>query len=117
MVTNIHTNTSALDAFSKQVQTSANNVANALTDDFKASRTRNVEGTPNGVDTVTQKTSTPGPKIIDPTQTDNGTKELSNTDIAEEMTHQINAQNGFDANAKVIKSQDEMVGTILDIVA
>ena len=37
MITSVNSNISALQAFSKQIGVSANNVANALSDDFKKS--------------------------------------------------------------------------------
>ncbi len=116
MISSIQNNVSALSAFSKQVDTSANNVANSLTDNYKAKETLNLEGTPQGVETITRKIETKGPVVVDPLKQDGTTKELSNVDIAKEMVQQISAQNGFDANARVIKDQEEMVGTLLDIV-
>ena len=40
---------------------------------------------------------------------------MSNVDIAEEMVGQITFQAAFTANAKVIMTADEVIGTILDI--
>ena len=44
-----------------------------------------------------------------------GSLEMSNVDIAEEMVGQITFQAAFTANAKVIMTADEVIGTILDI--
>lgn len=109
-------NLSGLQAFSKQISVSANNVANVLSDDFKKSRAINTEGENGQVESTITKINTPGPLVEDPLSTTGELKELSNTDIAEEMTNQIMAQHGFDANAKVISAYDETIGTLLDIM-
>ena len=43
-------------------------------------------------------------------------KELSNTDIAEEMVNQISASHGFKANAKVIQTYEETIRTLVDMI-
>ena len=40
---------------------------------------------------------------------------VGNVDIAEEVVGQMTTQTAFTANAKVISSVDEIIGTILDI--
>lgn len=42
--------------------------------------------------------------------------EGSNVDLAKEITDTIPIQNGYEANLTVIKTRDEMLGTILDIL-
>ena len=116
MISNVSGNVSALQAFSKQISVSANNVANSLSDDFKKSRAINTEGENGQVESTITKIDTPGPLVEDPLSETGELKELSNTDIAEEMTNQIMAQNGFDANAKVIQSHEETLGTIIDMM-
>jgi len=37
------------------------------------------------------------------------------TDISKEITEEIKIQNGFDAQIPVIKTENQMLGTILDI--
>ena len=44
-----------------------------------------------------------------------GSLERSNVDITEEIVDQIVSKAAFKANANVIKANDEMLGTILDI--
>ena len=116
MISNVSGNVSALQAFSKQMSVSANNVANSLSDDFKKSRAINTEGENGQVESTITKIDTPGPLVEDPLSETGELKELSNTDIAEEMTNQIMAQNGFDANAKVIQTHEETLGTIIDMM-
>ncbi|NOX34776.1 MAG: hypothetical protein GXP56_13770 [Deltaproteobacteria bacterium] len=116
MVASIQSNVSALQAFSKQIAVSANNVANALSDDFKKSRAINTEGRKGQVETTITKIDTPGPLVEDPMSKTGKLKELSNTDIAEELTNQIIAEQGFKANAKVIKTYEETIGSLVDIL-
>ena len=116
MVTGVNSSVSALQAFSKQMSVSANNVANVFSDDFKKSRALNSEGANNQVETVITKIDTPGPLVDDPTSTTGELKELSNTDIAEELVNQITIQHGFEANIKVIQNYDETLGSLIDII-
>jgi flagellar hook protein FlgE len=39
------------------------------------------------------------------------------TDLAKEMTNMIETENGFNVQAPVIKTKDDMLGTILDMKA
>lgn len=112
----VQNNVSALHAFSRQMAVSANNVANALSDEFKASRAYNVEGQNSSVETQISQSREAGPLVDDPLSTDGSLKELSNTDIAQELVQQISSQHGFDANAKTIKTYDETVGSLLDVI-
>jgi flagellar hook protein FlgE len=116
MITGINSNVSALQAFSKQMSVSANNVANALSDDFKKSRAINNEGENSQVETVITKIDTPGPLVEDPASQTGELKELSNTDIAEEMVNQIAIKHAFEANTKVIKAYDETLGSLIDMI-
>jgi flagellar basal-body rod protein FlgC len=112
----VQNNVSALQAFSKQMQVSANNVANTLSDEFKADRAYNVEGENRQVQTAITETQASAPMVKDPIKNDGSLKELSNTDIAEEMVVQTQAQNGFEANVKTIQTYDETIGQLIDIL-
>ncbi|WDP86123.1 MAG: hypothetical protein HUN05_14120 [Desulfobacter sp.] len=112
----IQSNVSALQAFTKQMSVSANNVANVLSDEFKASRVYNTEGQNNQVKTAITRSEASGPLVEDPLKNDGSLKELSNTDIAQELVQQIALQHGFDANAKTIQPYDETLGSLIDII-
>ncbi|NDY72501.1 hypothetical protein DO021_13035 [Desulfobacter hydrogenophilus] len=112
----VQSNASALQAFSNQMLVSSNNVANSQSDEFKADRAYNVEAENGQVQTSVSETQASAPMVEDPLKTDGSLKELSNTDIAEEMIVQIQVQNGFDANAKMIQAYDEITGTLLDTI-
>ena len=116
MVAPISSNVSALQAFSKQIAVSANNVANVYSDDFKKSRAVNTEGENGQGESTITKIDTPGPLVEDPLSTTGELKELSNVDIAEELVNQIAAEQGFAANAKVIKTYEETIGSLIDMI-
>ena len=113
----VQNNGSALQAFSNQILVSSNNVANSLSDEFKADRAYNVEAKNGQVQTFISKTQASATLAEDPLKNDGSLKELSITNIAEEMIVQIQAQNGFDANAKMIQTYDDTTGTLLDTIA
>ena len=116
MVNSIKNNLSALNAFSKQMMVSSNNVANTLTQDYKKSRAINSQGTKNQVTTTITQINTNSPLVQNPLDETSELIELSNTDITEEMTNQIVIEQGFKANAKVISTNNELIGTIIDII-
>ncbi len=107
-----------MNAHGTKMAVTANNVANVNTDEFKNSRALIEEGqTPESVRVTIGKEDTPGPIA---TQYEDGgfvEKELSNVDIAKEMTATIPTQRGYEANAKAIRTEDEMLGTVIDMVA
>lgn len=105
-----------MQAFSKQIAVSANNVANVLSDEFKASQSHISQNANKQVAAQVTQTQTPGPLVEDPIKNDGSLKELSNTDIAVEFTNQMITQHGFNANAKTIKTYDETIGSLMDIV-
>ncbi|WP_419655276.1 conserved uncharacterized protein, DUF1078, related to flagellar basal bodyrod protein [Desulfosarcina variabilis str. Montpellier] len=116
MVSPVDSSLSAVNAFSKKMQVTANNVANVNTDEFKKSRVTLSEGRSGGVEANVSKVDTPGyPKQI----TEEGQAkevESSNVDLTEEMTESVSTQRAQEANLKSIKVQDEMIGSLLDTI-
>jgi flagellar basal-body rod protein FlgC len=80
-------------------------VANVNTPGFEEQQAHQTDVRPTGT-CISHVSRTPNP---DPA--------LSNTDLAEEAKEQIVNKNAFTANAKVIRVQDEMLGTLLDILS
>lgn len=115
----INTGASALKAFGIKMAVSANNVANVYSEDFKKSRalvTEGQEGQNDAVKVNISKVDTEGPIETKMVNGQAVHQELSNTDIAEEFTGQITTQRAFEANTKTIKTEDEMLGTLIDMV-
>ncbi len=114
---------SALKAFGVKTQVTANNVANVNTDEFKKSRADLVEGVQGGVDVEVSKPGSPEKGNFEsretPLKTDetDEQKELSNVDIAEEMVNSMTTEKFYSANTKIVKTQDEMLGTVIDMIS
>jgi len=104
----------ALKAFQKKLDVTANNIANVNTDHFKKSRAILSEGENGGVQANVDQV---GP--VDPNETlANGESidaESSNVDLVEEFTEMIKSETAYKANAKTIHSQEKMLGSLLDM--
>lgn len=108
---------SALYGFSKKAAVVSNNVANMNTNGFKKSRAILEEGQNGGIEVTIQKIDTPGSPISHEEGPCVQGKETSNVDLAEETIHMILAQTGLEANLISLEVQNELEGTILDIIA
>ena len=115
MIGAIYSALSGLTAFSTQIDVTAHNVANVMTNGFKKSRTEFVALETGGVLPVIQKNESAGPSILNNTGYGPAQLELSNVDLGEEAVNQIIGQRGFEANLQALKTADEMLGSILDI--
>jgi len=116
---------SALGAFSTAQQVTAHNVANVNTEGFKSSRT-NMEELPDQSGVRVQeirKDTSPGPPVqsMRPEQTRTGqmervqtTVQASNTDVAREMVSMTTNQRAFEANAATVRTQDRMLGYVIN---
>ncbi len=100
---NISANISSIQAHQTLLNNSAYNVANVNTDGFiPIQTTLNDRG--NSVDASSAKAD------------DNGSTR-SQTDLAKEIPDQMIAQDGVAVNVTAIRTQDEMLGTLLDLKA
>ena len=90
-------NATAMTAMSNWMNNSAHNVANVNTDNYKATQT-----------TITNQNDA---VVAQSSQTNNS------TELATEFTDQIGIDKSFKANADVIKTQNEMLGSLLDMKA
>jgi len=115
MISAISSAVTAISAFDKKMAVTSNNVANSETEGFKKSRADLKEGDSGAVQVDISVVGTPGPVIT--VEENNGLveKEMSNVDLAEAIPQTIITQNGFEANIKTLKTEDEMMGTLLDM--
>jgi flagellar hook protein FlgE len=116
MIDPVTTATTALNAFRKKLDVTANNIANVNSDEFKKSRTALTENANGGVRPTVQTVETPGtPKE---TYKNGAVTETtsSNVDLTEELTNLIPTRAGYEANLKTIHVSDEMMGSLLDIL-
>jgi len=108
MMNGIDAALSALNAFSKKVAVTSNNVANLNSDGYKKSRAVLQEGENGGVEASIRIIDAPGNPI--PYEGD------SDVDLAEEAVNMITARRGYEANIKSIEAQVELEETIVDIL-
>jgi len=116
MMSSIRSTLSALKAFDKKMAVIANNVANVETEEFKKSRATLVEGPENTVKVEITQPEDPGPTVVEVKDDQIEEKEMSNVDLTEEIPQSIVAQRGYEANLATIRTQDQMLNSILDIV-
>ncbi len=116
MINGIRTSLSALNAFEKKMEVTANNIANVNTDEFKKNVTYLSEGSHGGVEAKVDKVDPPGFPAEDMVEEDIIDVESSNVDLAEEFGETIITQNAYNANLKLVKTQDEILGQMLDIL-
>lgn len=113
MIHAIGSSLAGLSVHATKVNTAAHNVANVNTEGFKKDRVTihsNELGVPEA---VVSKVDSPGHSVHGP----EGRKELSNVDLAEEIVGLQIGKQGFLANLKVLKSEQDMVDSVLDIFA
>jgi len=100
----ISTNVSSIQAHQTMMNTNANNIANVNTDGFIPSDTKMSNKTGSSVIATNQ-------------QADDTGSIRSQTDLNKEIPEQIVAQNVVGVNVASIKTQDQMLGTLLDMKA
>ena len=116
MMQTINSNLAALKAYGKKMEVHANNVANLNSEGFRKSRTIITEGPGQSVSVSTERIDSPIRAVPDTDDVQTVQMDSNNVDLAEEIVGVEIAQTGYDANLALIKAEDEMVGTALDIV-
>lgn len=117
MVKGVPASLGAIQALAERFHRTARNVANVSTDGYKADRVVLHEGPAGGVRAVVDTDETPGAVRLELTEAGLEQVEMSNVDLVREMTTMMVDQRHYEANLKVIKSEDERLGTTLDILA
>jgi flagellar basal-body rod protein FlgC len=116
MISGMYSAISALSAFGKRMGVIANNVANVASDGFKKSRALIEDQEPGGVRVTLTRVETPGPRVMEETAQGLEVEELSNVNLEEEIPNSLLTEKMFAANTKVVKTEEEMIGSVLDIV-
>ncbi len=116
MVGGISGSLSALNAFQTKLDVTAENLSNINTDGYKAKRvTMAADGLTGGVTATVDTDDRQGPLTLKSAGGKEETVETSNVDLAGSMVDLITAQRGMEANLAVVKTQDQVTGTLLDI--
>ncbi len=99
---NISANVSSLQANQTFMNNNAHNVANVNTDGFVPTKT-NISDAGGSIQAKSSLSS------------DNGSA-TSQTDLNKEITDQVVIENVNEVNIKAIQTQDQMLGSLLDII-
>ena len=116
MISSVNSATSALQAFRTKMQVTANNVANVNTEAFKESKATLKEGANGDVQVEINRVNTPGHRYQELEGDQVVTKESSNVNLEEEIPGMIVTRNAYEANLKTLQTQNEMLGSLLDIM-
>lgn len=115
----LHSAIAGMNVNAAKLSVAAHNIANINTDSFKAS-TATIESNAGGYPEVKISLSTnPGAMIPTSGGLPEGeeTRELSNVDMVNEFVQMKISEYGYRANTSIIRTQDEMLGSIIDIIA
>lgn len=117
MISTFQSALSGLQAFATRLHSNANNIANSSTEQFK--RTRVLLGADQfrGVQTQVEKVLTPGAEIHTQTAAGEELVELSNVDLAGELTELNLNKTLYAANLKTIQVTDDMFNSLLKLKA
>ena len=100
MISTFSIGLSAIKAFGQKMETVAGNVANLYSEGYEKRRVTFKEQQSGGVIVEIQKQPSSGQGV----------------ELTEEIPQSIIAQRGYEANLKTIQTEDEILGTLIDIV-
>lgn len=107
----------ALNAFSTKLSSNSNNIANANTNGFKRTRVTNTVTETQGVAVQIEKIDTPGTSVYDQGSDGLELVELSNVNLANELTDMNINSHFYKANLKTLETLNEMSGELLKLKA
>jgi len=108
----------ALKAFSTKIEATAHNTANIETDGYKKTRVTIEENQAHEPSARAEKTNTPGPIVQQ--QAADGSLEMvekSNVELTEEIPNLTLSRRFFQANLKTVQTEDQMLGSLMDILS
>lgn len=100
---------SGMNAYQKALDSSAHNVANASTENFKSQQVQFQELQAGGV--IVNISQAAKPSELDSTQA----PLASDTDFAKEIVNSLQYQRGFELSAQLIRRSDEMLDSLLKL--
>jgi flagellar basal-body rod protein FlgC len=116
MISALNSTVSALRAFVTKLGVTADNIANANTDGFKKNRATFQTDQNGGVRVEIRRDESPGFRYDVTEKGETVETETSNVDLAEEIPNLMITKRAYQANLKTIETQDEMLGSLLDII-
>lgn len=105
-----------MQAAGRMLGASAHNIANAHTEGFKRLRSIPEEIGSGGVRVTLEQDQTTGPSFFIQDEDGLTLREGSNVDLAEEITNTLQASHLFQANAASLRTQNKVLGSLLDIL-
>ena len=116
MIPSVNSTFSALKAHKTKFGVTADNIANINTAEFKKSRVTLKEGTNGDVQVNVNHVNTPGHRYQEFEGDQLVEKESSNVNLEEEIPEMMVTQRTYEANLKVLQTQNKMLGSLLDIM-
>lgn len=115
----LHSAAAGMFANAAKLAVAAHNIANSSTDGYKKYTAVIEAGSSGQPQARITRSTAPGTIIpVDEGLPEgDGIRELSNVDFTEEFVAMRIASYGYRANASVIRTQDQLLGSILDIIA
>ncbi len=115
MIPSVNSTISALQAYKTRLGVTADNIANVNTAEFKKSRVSLKEGINGDVQVDINRVNTPGHRYQELEGDQLIEKEGSNLSLEEEIPEILVTRRTYEANLKVLQTQNKMLGTLLDI--
>lgn len=115
MISGISAALSGIHAGGRILGVSAHNIANAQTEGFKRIRALPEESSAGGVTVTLNQDLRPGPAIFDP-EDPITFREGSNVDLEEEVVTTLQTTHLIEANIASFRAQDNVLGSLLDIL-
>lgn len=105
---------SGLQAYQRALDSTSHNIANANTSGFQAQQVNFQEGSTGG---VIVNISSDGSHMARASgaETNSTETQASSTDLATELVNSLKYKTGFDLSAKIVKTADAVLGTLIDI--
>jgi len=120
MISSVGSALSGLSVASKRVSVAADNIANQFSKNYVPKRVEQVSLVSGGTQAVVRDVRPPTITVFNPSDPDaasNGTVQLPNVDLANELVNLSIASYDFKANIKSIKVADKMHQSLLDILS
>lgn len=105
-----------MQAAGRMLGASAHNIANAQTEGFKRITAIPEESRSGGVQVTFTQDQASGPSFFTQDAGSLIIREGSNVDLAEELTNTLQAAHLFEANVASLRTQDKVLGSLLDIL-
>jgi flagellar basal-body rod protein FlgC len=115
MIPSVNSTISALQAYKTRLGVTADNIANVNSAEFKKSRATLKEGINGDLQVDINRVNTPGHRYQELEGDQLIEKEGSNVGLEEEIPEMMVTQRTYEANLKVLQTQNRMLGTLLDI--